>query len=148
VNGHLARLEATAAAALAREGVPESARRLIRLADLRYYGQAWEVTVELPPDAIDAARAAETVQRFHTAHEKRYGYSYRAAGAEGTASRQAVEWVNVRVVGVGVTRRPAPQALAAGDGNVARARTGVRAVGFDGRVVECPVYDRGRLRPG
>ena len=51
--------------------------RLVRLADLRYFGQAWEVTVELPPGAIDAARAAETVERFHAAHEKRYGYSYR-----------------------------------------------------------------------
>ena len=58
--------------------MPESARRLVRLADLRYFGQAWEVTVELPPGAIDAARAAETVERFHAAHEKRYGYSYRA----------------------------------------------------------------------
>ena len=86
VNGHLARLEAQAVAALAREGVPESARRLVRLADLRYFGQAWEVTVELPPGAIDAARAAETVERFHAAHEKRYGYSYRDDGPGATGA--------------------------------------------------------------
>ena len=77
VNAHLARLEARARAALAREGVPEAARRLVRLADLRYFGQAWEVTVDLPPGAVDAARAAEVVEGFHVAHEKRYGYSYR-----------------------------------------------------------------------
>ena len=116
VNGHLARLEAKATDALGREGVPESARRVIRLADLRYFGQAWEVTVELPPGAIDPARAAETVERFHAAHEKRYGYSYREDQPGPTGTRQGVEWVNLRVVGVGLTGRPEPRASAAGDG--------------------------------
>ena len=148
VNGHLARLEAQAAAALARESVAESARRLVGLADLRFFGQAWEVTVELPSGVIDAARAAETVERFHAAHEKRYGYSYRTERPGSAGARQGVEWVNLRVVGVGVTGRPVPRVSAAGDGNSERARTETRAVGFDGREVECPVYDRARLRPG
>ena len=103
LNGHLSRLEAQATEVLAREGVPEAARRLVRLADLRYFGQAWEVAVELPPGAIDAARAAETLERFHAAHEKRYGYSYRNDHPGPVGSRQGVEWVNVRVVGVGLT---------------------------------------------
>jgi N-methylhydantoinase B len=148
INGHLGRLEARASDALAREGVPESARRLVRLADLRYFGQAWEVTIELPPGAIDASRADLTVERFHAAHEKRYGYSYRTEGAGTAGSRQGVEWVNVRVVGMGLTGRPTPRSLAAGDGNAERARTGTRAVGFEGREAECPVYDRARLQPG
>jgi N-methylhydantoinase B len=148
INGHLARLEANAAAALAREGVPESACRLVRLADLRYFGQAWEVTVELPPGALDAAHAAETVERFHAAHEKRYGYSYRAEHPGARAARQGVEWVNVRVVGVGVTGRPTPRAMAAGDGHAERARTGARPVEFGDGDVACPVYDRARLQPG
>ncbi|HWC05604.1 MAG TPA: hydantoinase B/oxoprolinase family protein [Methylomirabilota bacterium] len=148
VNGCLARLEARAVAALVREGVAESARRLVRLADLRYFGQAWEVTVELPPGEIDAARAAETVERFHAAHEKRYGYGYRTEGPGLAGSRQGVEWVNLRVVGMGLTERPTLRASAAGDGNVERARTTTRAVAFDGRVVECPLYDRARLQAG
>jgi N-methylhydantoinase B len=148
LNAHLTRLEAKAADALRREGVPASARRLVRLADLRYFGQAWEVTVELPPGAVDAARAAETLERFHAAHEKRYGYSYRDERPGPAGSRQGVEWVNLKVVGVGVTGRPTPRALAPGDGDVARARTGMRAVWFDGRELECALYDRGRLRPG
>ena len=148
LNGHLARLEAMAAEALRREGVPEPARRLVRLADLRYFGQAWEVTVELPPGVIDAARAAETVERFHAAHEKRYGYSYRSQHPGPAGTRQGVEWVNLRVVGVGVTGRPTPRASASGDGNAERARTATRAVWFDGREAECAAYDRARLRPG
>ena len=148
VNGHLARLEAKAAAALARESVPEAARRLVRLADLRYFGQAWEVTVELPPGPIDAAGAAEVAARFHAAHEKRYGYSYRDDDAGAGGSRQAIEWVNLRVVGVGLTRRPAPRPSAPGDGRAERARTATRPVWLEGRAVECAVYDRARLGPG
>src|SRR5262245_29119150 len=148
VTGRLGRLEAKAVEALAREGVPESARRLIRLADLRYFGQAWEVTVELPAGAIDAPRAAETVERFHAAHEKRYGYSYRAERPGACGPRQGVEWVNLRVVGLGVTGRPASRPMTAGDGRVERARTGARPVGFGGGNLACPVYDRARLRPG
>jgi N-methylhydantoinase B len=148
VNGHLARLETRATETLAREGVPESARRLVRLADLRYFGQAWEVTVELPTGAIDAARAAETVERFHVAHEKRYGYSYRDERPGPAVARQGVEWVNLRVVGVGLTGRPTPRASSAGDGRAERAQTATRGVWFEGREIECPVYDRARLRCG
>jgi N-methylhydantoinase B len=148
LEGHLARLEARASEALAREGVPPEARRVVRLADLRYFGQAWEVTVELPPGPVDPARAAEAVERFHVAHEKRYGYSYRADRAGPPGARQGVEWVNLRVVGVGVTRRPAPRAARAAGGSGSPAAAGARPVWFDGRSVECPVYDRARLRPG
>src|SRR5262249_13357877 len=77
VGAHLARLAAGAREALEREGVPEADRRLVRLAALRYFGQAWEVTVEVPAGDFDAGRAAEVVERFHAAHERRYGYSYR-----------------------------------------------------------------------
>jgi N-methylhydantoinase B len=148
VNACLAGLDARARAALARGGVPEDARRLVRLADLRYFGQASELTVELPPGEIDAARAAETVDRFHTAHEQRYGYAYRDGGSGTTAGPQAVEWVNLRVVGVGRQRRPPLRPRPEGNGRVERARAGTRGVVFDGRATECPVYDRSRLHPG
>ena len=143
VEGHLARLEAGAREALEREGIPEASRRFVRLADLRYFGQAWEVTVELPPGPVDATLAAETLERFHAAHEQRYGYSYREA-----TGRQGVEWVNLRVVGMGLVDRPSPRALPEGDGRSERARSGTRAVVFDGRTLDCAIYDRARLQPG
>jgi N-methylhydantoinase B len=148
LNGHFAHLEAKATAALEREAVPAAARRLVRLADLRYFGQAWEVTVELPAGALDGASAAETVERFHAAHEKRYGYRYRTDSTSGAEARHVVEWVNLRVVGVGLTGRPTLRAVMTGDGDAERARTATRAVGFEGGLVECPVYDRARLQPG
>ncbi len=147
VNAHLARLDALAREALHREGFAEEAMRLFRTADLRYFGQAWEVRVDLPPGAMDPTHGAETVKRFHDAHEKRFGYSYRDVGDSG-GERHVVEWVNLRVTGVGPIRRPRFPERPRGDGRVQRALTGRRAVRFDGRSVECAVYARERLRPG
>jgi len=146
VNAHLGRLEALAREALRREGFAEEAMRLLRTADLRYFGQAWEVRVDLPPGAMDPTHGAETVKRFHDAHEKRFGYSYRDVGDPG-GERHVVEWVNLRVTGVGPIRRPRFPERPRGDGRVQRALTGRRTVRFDGQSVECAVYARERLRP-
>jgi N-methylhydantoinase A len=118
----------------------------VRSADLRYFGQAWEVRVELPAGPFDAAAAAETAERFHAAHERRFGYSYREA--RGAPGRHVIEWVNLRVTGVGPIDRPKLAELPPGDGRVERARGGQRAVVFDGTVRECATYARVRLRPG
>ena len=151
VNAHLARLETLAREALRREGFADEAMRLVRSADLRYFGQAWEVRVDVPPGEIDPTAAAEVAKRFHDAHEKRFGYSYRDVREAGTAreqSRHIVEWVNVRVTGIGPIRRPQFPELERGDGDVERARRSTRGVRFDGKRIECAVYARDGLRPG
>ena len=147
VNAHLERLEALAREALRREGFAEGAMQFLRTADLRYFGQAWEVRVDLPSGTVDPARGAEIVTRFHDAHEKRFGYSYRDVRESG-AGRHVVEWVNLRVTGIGPIRRPRIPERPRGDGRVERARTGRRTVRFDGHSLECSVYSRDQLQPG
>src|SRR5262249_51107327 len=137
VNTHLARLEVLARAALAAEDFAEEEIRVARSADLRYFGQAWEVPVELPPGDIDAESAAVAARHFHDAHERRYRYSYRDADGAG---RHAIEWVNLRVTGVGPIRRPTLHERPPGDGRPARARSGSRSVVFAGESHACPVY--------
>src|SRR5262249_57650827 len=105
-KGQVRLLETVARAALASEGFAEPEMRIERSADLRYFGQAWEVAVELPAGAIDEQSAAVAADRFHEAHEQRYGYSYRRAAGHGSAGRQAMEWVNLRVTGIGPIARP------------------------------------------
>jgi N-methylhydantoinase A len=148
VNAHLARLEALARAALASEGFAEHEMRIERSADLRYFGQAWEVAVELPAGKIDARAAAVAAERFHDAHEQRYGYSYRRAPGHGATDRQAMEWVNLRVTGIGPIARPRVREQPPGDGRPARALSGARAVVFSEKPVECPIYERALLAPG
>lgn len=110
--------------ALTRQGFAADRQRLVRTADLRYYGQAFEVRVPVPDGPVDAALAASVAGAFHDAHRALYGYDFRAD------SRQQVEWVNLRVTGVGEIRRPGLAELAAGDGDPRRARTGSRGVCF------------------
>jgi N-methylhydantoinase A/oxoprolinase/acetone carboxylase beta subunit len=45
----------------------------LRTADLRYGGQSWEVEVELPAGAVDAAALAGLRARFEDEHERLYG---------------------------------------------------------------------------
>ncbi|MBX6386590.1 MAG: hydantoinase/oxoprolinase family protein [Microbispora sp.] len=94
----LGELEAQAAAALDREGFAEHV--YARSADLRYYGQAYEVRVPAPDGPVDEAWLAEVAERFHAEHERLYGYGYR------DDPRHAVEWVNLRVSGIGPITRP------------------------------------------
>ena len=69
-------------------------------------------------------------------------------GPGGGPDRQVVEWVNLRVTGIGPVERPKLRELPPGDGRPQRARRGERAVVFDGRARDCPVFDRRRLAPG
>lgn len=149
------RLEAAAREALIREGFSESEMRVERAADMRYFGQAWEVRVEVPSGQLTRAAADAGVENFHAVHEQVYGFSYRprpavvgAPGAPAGQGRQRVEWVNLRVTGVGPMRRPPVPSGSQQPESAERARTGSRAVHFDGAWIETLVYDRARLGVG
>ena len=128
------RLEAEAREVLERQGHETDA--LVRTADLRYFGQAFEIRV-------GAGGSVEQVEAaFHDAHERSYGYCYRDDPS------QVVEWVNLRVTGIGAISRPELQPVDAGDGDPARARDGSRPLFVAGDRHEAPVYRRERLRAG
>jgi N-methylhydantoinase A len=133
LGGAFARLETDAVAALERQG--HALDRVERSADLRYFGQAFEIHVPAPEGPVDAAFVQDVEARFHDAHERSYGYCYRDDPG------QVVEWVNLRVTGVGAMERPSLHPVAAeGD-----PLTGQRDVYFGDRRVETPIYARARL---
>jgi N-methylhydantoinase A len=136
------RLQQRATDALDREGFAREQHRYVRSADLRYDGQAFEVRVPAPDGPVDAALQAAVVAAFHDEHERLYGYCYR------DQPRHAVEWVNLRVSGIGPISRPQLERLPAGDGDPAAARTGSRQVVFDAGPLDTPIYDRDRLSAG
>jgi N-methylhydantoinase A len=139
VAAHLAVLADRASAALAGEGFAPDQRRFAASADLRYFGQAFEVRVPLRdgPFSPDAAGAA--VEAFHDAHERLYGYCFR------DRPEQQVEWVNLRVTGIGPIRRPALSGvLASGEAEP----SGTRQVCFDGEYEATPIYWRASLPSG
>ncbi|QZY30084.1 hydantoinase/oxoprolinase family protein [Nocardioides coralli] len=93
-------LESRAAAALRTEGFPEEEHRFDRTADLRYFGQAFEVRVPVPTGEFDDRTAAAVVEAFHAEHRGLYGYDFAHDDS------QHVEWVNLRVSGIGPIQRP------------------------------------------
>ncbi|HET6813314.1 MAG TPA: hydantoinase/oxoprolinase family protein, partial [Actinomycetota bacterium] len=105
----LAALEARAARSLDAEGFARGEQRYLRSADLRYYGQAFEVRVPVPDGPVDLDLTEATVAAFHDAHQRLYGYSFR------DDPTQQVEWVNLRVTGIGPIRRPTLRPLTGED---------------------------------
>ncbi|MGO4599431.1 hydantoinase/oxoprolinase family protein [Terrabacter sp. 2RAF25] len=123
-------LTSKASSALDAEGFPAEEHRYTRTVDLRYFGQAYEVRVAAPEGEVDEAYAADVASRFHDEHRALYGYDFRSDPT------QQVEWVNLRVTGVGPITRPELRDLASADGAGAadvreRAHRSVRPVCFD-----------------
>jgi N-methylhydantoinase A len=100
VGAVLEDLTGQARAALVAEGFAPELHVFARTADLRYFGQAFEVRVPVPDGPVDAALLAGVAARFHAEHRALYGYDF-----AGDPSQQ-VEWVNLRVSGIGPITRP------------------------------------------
>jgi N-methylhydantoinase A len=103
---------------------PEFTRR----ADLRYRGQSFELTVE--------ADSFENLdERFHAAHELRYGYRM---------DDEPVELVNLRLIATVPVEKPGLDEPAARGEEISERRE----ANFDGEWLEVPVYDRERMGEG
>jgi N-methylhydantoinase A len=137
-------LRGQAADALTQEGFAAAKHRFVRSADLRYFGQAFEVRVPVGDDPLDTAGGAEVAGRFHDAHRALYGYDFRDDPS------QHVEWVNLRVSGIGPIHRPELRELPLAPGDVSPASAGARPVCFDADTgyVDTATYWRPHLPPG
>ncbi|GAB2697308.1 hydantoinase/oxoprolinase family protein [Thalassiella azotivora] len=134
-------LTAEADQALAREGFGPQERRYVRTADLRYVGQAFEVRVDVGTGPVDADLVREVSDRFHRMHRELYGYDF------SDDDTQHVEWVNLRVTGVGPIRKPELRTIDAGTGGRDAVR-GTRRAYFGDAWVEATVVDRASLGAG
>ncbi|MBI3663741.1 MAG: hydantoinase/oxoprolinase family protein [Acidobacteria bacterium] len=112
------------------EGFSPRLVRIERMLDMRYVGQAYELTVAAEGDFVGA---------FHRAHERRYGYA---------DPGRAVEAVNVRARLTGATPKPElPKSRRAG-ANPRAALVEPRPVMIARRRARTAIYDRARLRAG
>jgi N-methylhydantoinase A len=139
VAAHLLTLQQRAAVALADEGFSSVEARFAASADLRYFGQAFEVRVPLRDGAFSHLSADGAVAAFHDAHERLYGYCFR------DRPEQQVEWVNLRVTGIGPISRPA---LSGVDATGPVAPSGFREVCFEAGFAKTPTYWRPSLPAG
>ena len=140
-----AELGELASTALLKEGFPVDRHVHQRTADLRYFGQAFEVRVPVPGGRLTQEVLDAVADRFHAEHRGLYGYDFAADPA------QQVEWVNLRVSGVGPIRRPRlDEQDARPEGGERPVPRSARPVCFDAveGYVDTPVHWRSDLRPG
>jgi N-methylhydantoinase A len=134
-------LEAQAEHWFGEEKVAPADRTLRRTADLRYHGQNYELSIDVPEGPITTATIAALAKGFAEAHKRLYGFI-----AEG----EAVQLVTYRAEAVGFVPkaefRPQPDAGPDASGAI----IGRREVWFPeaGGFVDTPVYDREKLKSG
>jgi N-methylhydantoinase A len=127
-------MEGAAARQLALEGFGPDARRMRRSLDLRYRGQAFELSLEVAGEPVEAVEAA-----FHARHRAVYGHADPGA---------TIELVNARLAAYGVVARPAPGRFEGPAASLEAALIERRGVWFDGARHDCPVWERERLPAG
>jgi N-methylhydantoinase A len=135
VAGELAKLEGQALAQLAEEGIPQESIVRRPTLDLRYWGQAFELSV--PVNGIPAS-LDDIAEVFHQQHQNTYGHS--DPGAE-------LELVNYRLTAVGTVKKSELSRYESSSSSLGDAEIETRPVFFQGQFLECPVYERERLPP-
>jgi N-methylhydantoinase A len=123
---------------LEREGVPEPDRAIDVALDLRYRGQAYELSIRAR-SPLDSAAWSDVAARFHDEHHRRYGYAQRSA---------AVEVVTLRVTAIGSLPKPVFERRRIVSSDGAAAMFARRQVVFAEGRLDTPHYDRMLLEPG
>jgi len=133
------RLESLVREGMRREGIADARVSVRRLADLRYAGQAFELTV--PVSA--AMRVADIEAAFHAEHARTYGHSSQV---------DPVDLINIRIVGSAapVGREGLAEGLRAAVAASGPARIGRRQAyfGAPGGLLDVPVLARSDLVSG
>ncbi|GGF50233.1 methylhydantoinase [Azorhizobium oxalatiphilum] len=129
VEARFQRLAAAIRTEFSAEGAAVERLAFERQFDLRYQGQAHELTIIVP----EGASAAEVIELFETAFEREYGRRDRD---------RATQLVNIRLVGRIPIETPAWASSADGSGTAA----GTRTVVHGGSEIACPVWNRDDLR--
>ncbi|WHH56859.1 hydantoinase/oxoprolinase family protein [Petroclostridium sp. X23] len=131
-------LEKTARQEMARDEVAEDTVTFRRKADIRYFGQAYELTIPLPNQKIDEHVWKGLLDDFSTAHEQSYGFK---------KENDPIEVVSLRLSVVGRADNDDLYAKGErGDGKVMPVT--IRKVYFMGKWMEAGIYNRDLLKVG
>ncbi|MDP6559065.1 MAG: hydantoinase/oxoprolinase family protein [Candidatus Binatia bacterium] len=112
------------------EGIERKEARVLRSVDMRYAGQAYEITVPWGWNFI---------RRFHQMHEVRFGHC---------DADEEVEVVNLRVRIEGKKSVPKSRPARSKRGNGSQALLDRNDIYFPDRFIRCSSYERERLVPG
>jgi N-methylhydantoinase A len=134
-------LEAQGAADLQKEGVKPDDLSFLRQMDMRYFGQSYELTVEVPNSQLTREHLDAVAKQFDAEHDRNYGFS---------APGEPTQFVTLRLAAIGRIPKPQLRLLPKANGHSVSAMKETREVYFAERrgYVATPVYDRYQLGPG
>ena len=122
------------------EGFTPEQLKIDRSLDMRYEGQSYELNIPYFTEVETYQQETQLlVQKFHAAHDQRFGYARTDA---------PVEIVNLRLTATGETDKPPIQPLPFADTDPSEAFTFQNPVIFDGEVLPTDFYRREALQPG
>lgn len=125
---------------LRNEGISPADIKFKRFMDMRYLGQAFEISVPLGDGEINAKTLESLVSDFNEYHKNLYGFN---------APGEPVEFVTMRVTVSGESKKPAlPEIPRCSENTVKEALKGHRKVYLEDGFVEAGVYDRHMLLSG
>ncbi|KUO73043.1 MAG: hypothetical protein APF77_20435 [Clostridia bacterium BRH_c25] len=124
---------------LIKENVPEESRMLVRTCDMRYFGQAFEISVPVPFGSLTEESIEEMYEKYHQLHEQAYGHAMR---------EDPLEFVNYRVSAIGSMNKPDLSENKAWKTESAAVAKHFGKVIFEGKEYVTPVYDRETLSMG
>lgn len=97
LNEIYTKLDARGIASLEEQDVPEQDRLLVRTCDMRYFGQAFEISVPMPAGEVTEQVIEDLVEGFHEMHRQAYGHCMK---------EDPIEFVNYRVSAIGSFVKP------------------------------------------
>ena len=112
--------------ALRDEGIPESDMRFTIFLEMRYAGQAHELTVPFNSDPVST---------FHEIHRQTYGHAFES---------RSVEIITMRLQATGQSEKPSLASQSTGPADATPARLKERSLGDE----TLTIYARDRLQPG
>ncbi|MEM9049095.1 MAG: hydantoinase/oxoprolinase family protein [Pseudomonadota bacterium] len=139
IDETFAALGSQAEAWFAAEGVAAEARLIRRSVDMRYAGQNYELSVDLPDAPFAGTEGLKTA--FEAEHKRMYGY---------IAEEEPIQLVTYRLEATGLVPKTDFAVHPPAPGPVEAAQTGSRAVWLpEARGwTDLPLYDRSALGPG
>lgn len=137
LNRRFRSLEEQAVQQMVDEKIEKENIVFVKSADMRYYGQGYEIEIPVPEGKVTRAHLEHVEKMFNDLHAQLYGYSQPQA---------EMEIVYVRLAAIAQVKKPEFYREAPAGEDASSALKGTRRVFIDGTFVETGIYDRARLK--
>jgi N-methylhydantoinase A len=139
LSGMFDQLASQALNDLRADGFTADTIKIQRSLDMRYAGQGYEITIPCEPEMITAEGLKVLRKSFDEVHRGMFGHM---------APDEPVEIVSYRVRGVGMVPPVEMPRFERAGTTLKDALRETRKVRFDGKTVDCPIYQREKLDVG